>query len=68
MMPVQSRPNRLFWVCSLGMGMRSVIWRAVSVPSTRDSTKPSLGESVIFWKRRRGSVERARTRSMSPRA
>jgi hypothetical protein len=68
MIPVQSRPNRLFWVCSAGMGMRSVIWRALVVPSTRDSTNPSLGERVIFWKRSRGSAERASTRSMSPRA
>src|SRR5262245_951013 len=67
-MPVQSSPKRLFCVSSTGNGMSWMTSRALVTPSTRDSTKPSVGESVIFWKRRRGSGECWSTRSMSPRA
>ncbi len=66
--PVQSSPKRLFCVSSGGRGMSWMISLAVVAPSTRESTKPSAGESVIFWKRRRGSGECWSTRSMSPRA
>ena len=66
--PVHRRPKRLFRVSS---GERLASWmisRAESVPSTRERTKPSVGVRVMFWKRSRGSVERASTRSMSPSA
>jgi hypothetical protein len=68
MMPVQRRPYRLFSTSSCGSGIISTIWRAFITPSTRDRTYPSVGLSVTFWKRSRGSVDRARTRSGLPSA
>ena len=65
--PVDSRPSRLICVRSAGSGIICTISRALATPSTRERTKPSSGDRVSLWKRSRGSFERARTRSMSPR-
>jgi len=67
-MPVETRPNRLFCVSSTGSGMSWNSSRAVVVPSMRESTKPSFGDSVSFWKRSSGSLERLSTLSTSPSA
>jgi hypothetical protein len=66
--PVHSRPKRLFWVSAGSRGLIWMISRADSVLSTRERTKPSVGERAMRWKRSRGSLERASTRSMSPNA
>ena len=58
MTPVQSRPSRLRSTTSAGSGIICMISCADVVPSTRESTKPSVGESVSFWKRSSGSLER----------
>ena len=54
--PVESRPSRLLCVRSAGSGIICTISRALVTPSTRESTKPSAGDSVSFWKRSSGSV------------
>src|SRR5207247_1048024 len=41
--PVHKRANKLRSVSSAGRGVRWNISRAVRVPSTRDSTNPSVG-------------------------
>ena len=51
-----------------GSGISCITSRALSVPSTRESTYPSVGERLMRWKRRSGSVERPTTRSRSPSA
>ena len=53
---------------SAGSGIICTISRALVIPSTRESTKPSSGDRVSFWKRSSGSLESASTRSMSPSA
>jgi hypothetical protein len=57
MAPVESRPSRLLCVRSGGSGIIWTISRALVMPSTRESTKPSAGDRVSFWKRRSGSLE-----------
>ena len=49
-----------------GSGMRVKTSRAVSVPSMRDITKPSLGVRAMLWKRSCGLSDATSTRSMSP--
>jgi hypothetical protein len=65
--PVDSRPKRLRWTSSGGSGMSCITSRALSVPSMRESRKPSVGVRAMRWKRSRGSLESPSTRSMSPR-
>ena len=65
--PVERSANRLFWVSSRGSEIIGHTSRALSVPSTRDSTYPSAGVRVTRWKRSSGSEARPSTRSMSPR-
>ncbi len=67
-MPVQSSPKRLRSTSSAESGIRLRTSRALSVPSILDSTKPSIGVSVIFCWRSRGSLESTSTRLGSPMA
>ena len=68
MAPVQRRPRRLRSVSSGGSGMMSTISRALSVPSTRESTNPSVGVRATGCARSRGSAARTSLRSRSSRA
>ena len=57
MIPVESRLSRLRSTSSADSGIICTTPRALVVPSMRESTKPSAGESVSFWKRSSGSDE-----------
>ena len=68
MAPVQRRPRRLRSISSGGSGKRSTISRALSVPSMRESTNPSVGVRATGCTRSRGSTASTSFRSTSPRA